>query len=90
MTYLELPDAGTPAEAGGAFGVVESVKTFSDLYSPVDGEVVGVNEELVDAPEGINEDAYGAWLVKIKIADPASLESLMDAAAYRAHLAAQD
>ena len=90
VTYLELPDAGSAVEIGGAFGVVESVKTFSDLYSPVEGEVVAVNDELVDAPEGINTDAYGAWLVKIKIADPGSLESLMDADAYRALLADQE
>ncbi len=82
VTYLELPDPGTEATAGEPFGVVESVKTYSDLYSPLDGEIVEVNAELVDAPEGINENPYGAWLLKIKLADAAAVDGLLDAAAY--------
>lgn len=83
VTYLELPDAGSEAIAGEPFGVVESVKTFSDLYSPVDGEIVEVNSELVDAPEGINEAPYGAWLLKIRLADAGAVDALMDAEAYK-------
>lgn len=90
VTYLELPEVGTEVEPGGAFGVVESVKTFSDLYAPVGGEIVAVNEGLVDEPEGVNADAYAAWLVRIKLAADESLDSLMDAEAYRKHVAEAD
>ena len=86
ITYLELPEVGTEVSAADAFGVVESVKTFSDLYAPLSGEVVEVNSELIDTPEGINEDPYGAWLVKIRVEDPAEIDDLMDATAYAAHL----
>ncbi|MFT6400451.1 MAG: glycine cleavage system H protein [Bradymonadia bacterium] len=90
VTYLELPDAGAEATAGEPFGVVESVKTFSDLYSPVDGEIVEVNAELVDAPEGMNEDPYGAWLVKIKLADASSPDGLMSPDDYKKLIAEQE
>lgn len=68
--------------AGDAVGVVESVKAASDIYSPVSGEVVAINEEATDSPEGVNGDAYGVWLFKLKLADGASTDKLIDAAAY--------
>lgn len=82
ITYLELPDVGATFSTGDTFGVVESVKTFSDLYAPIDGEVVEVNDAAVDAPESINEDAYGTWLIKVRVSDPAQVEALLTAAAY--------
>ncbi|HWV22584.1 MAG TPA: glycine cleavage system protein GcvH [Thermomicrobiales bacterium] len=83
VTYLELPEAGDSLSAGEPFGVVESVKAASDVYSPVDGEVVERNDSAIDAPEVINQSPYdGAWLVKVKISDPSQLEALMDSAAY--------
>ena len=63
-------------------GVVESVKAASDIYSPVSGEVVAVNEALVDTPDAVNQDAYASWLFKVKLADSASVDKLLDAAAY--------
>lgn len=78
ITYLELPDAGDPVSAGEAFGVVESVKAASDVYSPVDGEVIERNDEAVDAPELINQSPYEkAWLIKVKLTDPAQLDALL-------------
>jgi len=83
VTYLELPEAGDALSAGEPFGVVESVKAASDVYSPIDGEVVERNDSAVDAPEVINQSPYdGAWLVKVKLADPSQLEGLMDSSAY--------
>lgn len=83
ITYLELPEVGDALKAGDAFGVVESVKAASDVYSPIDGEVVEINDTAVDGPEVINASPYeDAWLVKVKISDPAQLEALMDTEAY--------
>lgn len=83
ITYLELPDAGDAVSAGEPFGVVESVKAASDVYSPIDGEVVERNDSAVDAPEVINQSPYdGAWLIKVKLADPSQLDGLLDPAAY--------
>ncbi len=83
ITYLELPEPGTEVEATKPLGVVESVKAASDVYSPVDGEIVERNDELLDAPETVNTAPYdGAWLVKIRLSNPAQVEDLMDAAAY--------
>ncbi|MGU7784121.1 glycine cleavage system protein GcvH [Burkholderia sp. PU8-34] len=82
IVFLELPQVGKQVKAGDAVGVVESVKAASDIYSPVSGEVVAVNTEVVDAPDEVNSDAYSAWLFKIKLADGASTDSLLDAAAY--------
>jgi glycine cleavage system H protein len=86
IVYLELPNVGDSYSAGETFGVVESVKAAADLFMPVAGEVTAVNEALVDAPEGLNQTPYDAWLVKIKISDPAELDGLMDAAAYQEYL----
>jgi glycine cleavage system H protein len=87
VVFLELPDPGKKLTKGKAFGVVESVKAVSDLYAPIDGEVVEVNKELVAAPEGVNKDAYGAWMLKLKPANAADVDTLLDAAAYTALLA---
>ena len=86
IVYLELPDAGEQFEEGDTFGVVESVKAAADLYMPVSGEIVAVNEALMDEPEAINDDPYGkAWMVRVRISDTSQLEGLMDAEPYRAY-----
>ncbi|MCA9938517.1 MAG: glycine cleavage system protein GcvH [Anaerolineales bacterium] len=85
IVYLELPAEGDTFAAGDAFGVVESVKAASDLYMPIAGTITAVNEDLIDAPEKLNADPYGAWLVQIDISDPGELDGLMDATAYQAH-----
>ncbi|MDQ3655759.1 MAG: glycine cleavage system protein GcvH [Chloroflexota bacterium] len=83
ITYLELPDVGSSISAGEPFGVVESVKAASDIYSPIDGEVLERNDGVVDAPEAINASPYGdAWLIRVRVTDPAQIESLMDAGEY--------
>jgi glycine cleavage system H protein len=82
IVFLELPEVGKEIKAGDAVGVVESVKAASDIYAPVTGEIVAVNEEIVDSPEEVNGDAYGSWLFKVKLADAAAVDSLLDAAAY--------
>lgn len=83
ITYLELPDVGDSLKAGDSFGVVESVKAASDVYSPIDGEVIEVNSTAVDGPDLINNSPYDdAWLVKVRMADPSQLDSLMDTSAY--------
>jgi glycine cleavage system H protein len=89
ITYAELPAVGRELKQGDAAGVVESVKAVSDVYAPVTGTVIAVNEELADKPELINEDAEGAgWFFKIKLADPAELDALMDPDAYIAYAGA--
>lgn len=88
ITYLELPDVGSNIAAGEPFGVVESVKAASDIYSPLDGEVVERNDDAVEAPEVINASPYGdAWLIKIRLADPTQIDTLMDAGEYDAFAA---
>jgi glycine cleavage system H protein len=83
IVFVELPDGGAALKQFATFGVVESVKAVSDLYSPVSGEVVEVNEALRDAPELLNSDPFGAgWIARVDLADPAELDALMDAAAY--------
>ena len=83
LVYIELPSVGTETQAGKEFGEVESVKAVSPLYSPVDGEVIEVNESLRDALETLNDDAYsGGWMIKVRLSDEASLAKLMDHAAY--------
>lgn len=84
MVYVENPAVGRQLTAGEECAVVESVKAASDVYAPVAGEVVAVNDEVVDAPEKINQDAYAAWMFKIKPSNPADVGSLLDAAAYQA------
>ena len=89
ITYLELPEVGAAVTQGATFGVIESVKTFSDLYAPVSGEIVERNEAVVGDPAVINNDAYGNWLVKIRVADAAQLGALLNAGAYEQLLATQ-
>jgi len=83
ITYLELPDVGSALTHDDPFGVVESVKAASDIYAPVDGEVIERNDAAVDAPEVVNNSPYGdAWLIKVRVADPAQVDSLMDPSTY--------
>jgi len=83
ITYVQLPKVGAALKAGETFGVVESVKAASDLYSPVGGTVVAVNTALDKAPETLNSAPYdGGWILKLKVANPAEVAALLDAAAY--------
>lgn len=82
LVFVENPAVGRTLRKGEECGVVESVKAASDIYAPISGEVVAVNTELETAPEKINESAYQAWMFRIKPADKAELEALLDAAAY--------
>ncbi|WP_025112010.1 glycine cleavage system protein GcvH [Pseudomonas sp. H1h] len=84
VVFVELTEVGKVFEAGEAAGVVESVKAASDIYSPISGEVIAINEALADAPEDLNNDPYGAWIFKLKPSDKAELDNLLDAAAYKA------
>ena len=84
LSYVDMPEVDDELEAGEEFGAVESVKAASDLYSPVSGTVVEINEELEDAPELLNQDAFANWIIKVKMTDQSELEGLMDAAAYEA------
>ncbi len=84
LSYVDMPEVDDELEKGEEFGAVESVKAASDLYSPVSGTVVEVNEELEDSPELLNQDAFANWIMKVEMSDPSELESLMDAAAYEA------
>ncbi|MBX5444506.1 glycine cleavage system protein GcvH [Sphaerobacter sp.] len=87
ITYLELPEPGTTVTQGEPMGVIESVKAASDIYSPVSGEVIESNSTVVDSPELVNSSPYEeGWFVKVRVSDPAGVESLMDAAAYEAFL----
>ena len=88
ITAVSLPDAGESLDAGERFGDIDSVKAVSDLYAPLAGEVTEINGGLEDEPEVINEDPYGkGWMIKLRPADGASLDALMDAAAYQKLLA---
>jgi glycine cleavage system H protein len=79
IVYIELPSVGEKVSKDDPFGVVESVKAVSDIYAPVSGTVVEVNEDLPESPEVVNEDPYGdGWLIKVKVSDPADLEDLME------------
>ena len=83
IVFVELPDVGASLSQFGTFGVVESVKAVSDLYSPVSGEVVEVNDALRDAPELMNSDPFGeGWIVRVELSDPGEIDALMDAEAY--------
>ncbi|WP_428481455.1 glycine cleavage system protein GcvH [Pyruvatibacter mobilis] len=91
VVYVELPDVGKAVKAGDEAAVVESVKAASEVYAPVSGEVVEVNEALADAPAGVNEDATGAgWFVKLKLADAGELDGLMSEDAYKTYLSELD
>lgn len=84
VVFVELAEVGATFEAQGQAGVVESVKAASDIYSPVAGEVIAVNEDLGASPELLNSDPYSAWIFKLKPSNPADLEKLLDAAGYKA------
>ncbi len=91
VVFVELPEVGDRAEAGKTIATVESVKAVSDVFSPVTGEVVGVNEALPDEPEKVNEDPYGdGWMVKIKMENPAETEALLNAEEYEKHCESGD
>ena len=83
ITYVDMPDAGEVVEKEEEFGALESVKASSDLFSPVSGTVVERNDALQDAPELVNEDPYGNWIIKVQMRNPAELDELMDAEGYR-------
>jgi glycine cleavage system H protein len=90
LVHFEPPETGTSVAKDGVYGEVESVKAVSDVVSPLSGEVLEVNQAVVDAPETVNEDPYGdGWLVRIRLMDPDETDSLLDAEAYRALLAEQ-
>ena len=82
IVYVDMPEVGDEVTAGEDFGAVESVKAASDLYSPVSGEVVEINEALEDEPGLINQDAFANWIMKVKVSDPSEVEALLDAEAY--------
>ncbi|WP_305045911.1 glycine cleavage system protein GcvH [Geoalkalibacter sp.] len=84
VVFVELPEVGVKVEAGKPFGVVESVKAVSDIYAPVTGEVVEVNEELPETPEVLNTSPYeDGWMIKVRVSDPGELDELLDADEYR-------
>jgi len=85
VVYVDVPASGTTVAANESFGEVESTKSVSELYAPVSGEIVQVNEEVADAPEKLNADAYGeGWLIVIEMSDPSEIDALLDAAGYTA------
>ena len=87
VVYVDTPEVDDEVEAGEEFGAVESVKAASDLYAPVSGTVVEVNEALEDQPELINQDAFENWIIKVELSDKTELDALMDAKAYEAFCA---
>ena len=89
MVFVELPKVGTKVAAGKECGVVESVKAASDVYAPVNGEITAVNTAVSDAPESVNQDAYAAWMFKIKPSNAAEVDALLDAKAYEALVASE-
>ncbi len=90
VVFVGVPDVGTTVNGGEEAGVAESVKSASDVFSPVTGEVIEVNEALEDEPEKVNDDPYGdGWLFKVRLADKGELDGLMDPAAYAEHVAAE-
>ena len=84
VVYVELPEVGRRLNAGQEAGVVESVKAASDIYAPVAGEVIAVNEALADSPELVNSDPYGSWFFRLQPSDTSELDKLLDAAGYQA------
>lgn len=91
LVFVELPEVGANLASGSECAVVESVKAASDVYSPVSGEVIEVNEALAEAPETINQDAYeSGWIYRLRISDETELEALMDADAYAEHAESED
>ena len=90
LVHFEAPTAGSNVAAGQSYGEVESVKAVSDVIAPLSGEVLEVNQAVVDAPETVNEDPYGTgWLIRVRLSDPAEVDSLLDAESYKQVLAEQ-
>ena len=89
IVFVELPEVDTELEAGGTFGVVESIKSVSDLFSPLTGTVVECNEELEASPELLNESCYDSWIIKLKVSNSSETSTLIDAAAYKEHCETQ-
>jgi glycine cleavage system H protein len=87
VVFVELPEVGRNVEKGEPFGVIESVKTVADLYAPVSGEVVEINDSLAEAPESVNDDCYGeGWMIVLAVADPKDVDGLLDRAGYLQHI----
>jgi glycine cleavage system H protein len=86
IVFVDLPKPGSSVESGKVFGSVESVKAVSDLYSPVSGTVSAVNEELVTAPEKLNADAHGTWILKVALSNPSDVDQLLSAADYEKYV----
>jgi glycine cleavage system H protein len=87
VVFVQLPSAGTTVSAGAAFGEIESVKTVSELFAPVNGEVLAVNDALTEHPELVNDSPYEeGWMIRIRLSDPSQLDALLDAEAYTATL----
>ena len=90
IVYVDLPKVGTRIDQGKSLGSVESVKAVSDIYAPVSGEVIEINEALADAPEKLNQDPHGeAWLLKVRLSAPAEVNALLSAADYEAYVGAE-
>ena len=91
LVYIDLPEVGRTLDAGESFGEVESVKAVSDLYAPLAGEVLEVNNSLQDDPEALSEDPYGrGWILKLKFSDSSAIEELLDRKAYDTHCASEE
>jgi len=91
VVFVELPEVGSSTEAGAAFGTIESVKAVSDLFAPITGEVIAVNEALEERPETVNESCYGdGWLIRLRPQDEAELDALLEAETYRRSVAERD
>ncbi|MBN1955803.1 MAG: glycine cleavage system protein GcvH [Anaerolineae bacterium] len=90
IVYVEFPEVGDSFDQDEAFGEVESVKATAELYMPLAGEVIAVNEELEDTPELINQDPYGAWMIRIRIDDPGQVDALLDAEQYGRYLSERE
>lgn len=86
VVFVELPDVGRVLAPGEVFGTIESVKAVSELFSPVAGEVVAVNDAVSSAPETVNAEPHATWLIRLKVADSTQFDALLDAAAYTAHV----
>ena len=86
VVYMELPEVGRNVTAGESFGSIESVKAVSELFAPMTGEIVAVNDHLKSHPEVVNSDPHGTWMIKIKLASPTDSGALLDAAQYQSHL----
>lgn len=90
VVYVDLPEAGTAVSQGEVYTTVESVKAAEEVFAPISGEIVAVNEALEDTPEALNSEPYAAWIIKVQLSDAGELDALLDAAAYAAFVAAEE